>query len=287
MNGGGSRRAKMPSRERGGKKPSDPVVTRTAAALVTALAACSGTLPPLRGQMEVGRDGYAVFVAGVGAAGGDLYAVRTEGGAVVPITFSTVGEMRPALSPDGVMLAFLRGASLRDSTPGTVWVMNLLNGAEREVELPRGAGVPQQVGWSRDGQSLVVAADGGLFRSSAPPARLNARPVPPPSRPAAESALAVLLGNPAFARAVPCAEPKALCVAGDTGSPGLLARDARDAARWGDDSVMFFRGDAVEIRPLGPGRARRLDLDGAPSRPRQMTVFLGVERGQDSLADSM
>jgi RNA polymerase sigma factor (sigma-70 family) len=41
----------MPSRERGGKKPSDPVVTRTAAALVAALAACSGTLPPR--QQEV------------------------------------------------------------------------------------------------------------------------------------------------------------------------------------------------------------------------------------------
>ncbi len=31
-----------------------------------ALAACEGTLPPLRGQMEVGRDAYAVFVAGKG-----------------------------------------------------------------------------------------------------------------------------------------------------------------------------------------------------------------------------
>jgi WD40 repeat protein len=288
MNGVGKRRAKMPSRGGGGKK--QPSVTRTAAALAAALVAglaCSGTLPPLRGQMEVGRDGYAVFVAGGGAAGGDLYAVRTEGGAVVPITFSTVGETRPALSPDGVMLAFLRGASLRDSTPGTVWVMNLLNGAERELELPRGAGVPRRVGWSSDGQSLVVAADAGLYRSSAPPAPLDARPVLAPDRPAAESALAVLLGNPAFARAVPCAEPGALCVAGDTGAPGLLARDARDPARWGDDSVMFFRGDAVEIRPLGPGRARRLDWDGVPTRPRQMTVFLGVKREQDSLADSM
>jgi hypothetical protein len=42
---------------------------------------------------------------------------------------------------------------------------------------------------------------------------------------------------------------------------------------------MFFVGDAVEIRPLGPGRARRLSWDGAPGRPRQMTVFLGVDSG--------
>jgi hypothetical protein len=205
----------------------------------------------------------------------------------VPITFSTVGEMRPVLSPDGVMLAFLRGASLRDSTPGTVWVMNLLSGAERQLELPPGAGAPREVGWSPDGQSLVVAAGTALYRSSAPPARLDARPVPAPGRPAAESALAVLLGNPAFARVVPCTEPGALCLAGDTGAPGLLARGARDAARWGDDSVMFFRGDAVEIRPLGAGRARRLDWEGVPSRPRQMTVFLGTGGGEDSSADNM
>ena len=50
---------------------------------------------------------------------------------------------------------------------------------------------------------------------------------------------------------------------------------------------MFFRGDAVEIRPLGAGRARRLEWEGVASRPRQMTVFLGVERGQDSLTDGM
>jgi hypothetical protein len=67
-------------------------------------------------------------------------------------------------------------------------------------------------------------------------------------------------------------------VAADTGRPGLLARGARDAARWGDDSVMFFVGDAVEIRPLGPGRARRLDWEGVPDRPRQMTVFLAPLR---------
>jgi hypothetical protein len=92
----------------------------------------------------------------------------------------------------------------------------------------------------------------------------------------AESSLAVMLGRPAFGRVVPCPEPHALCVAGDTGPPGLLARGARDAASWGDDSVMFFLGDAVEIRPLGPGRARRLDWEGVPPRPRQMTVFTGV-----------
>ena len=247
------------------------------AAAMLFLAGCGGTLPPLRGQMEVGRDAYAVFVGGGGAAGGDLYAVRTEGGAVVPITFTNVGEMRPALSPDGRMTAFLRGASLRDSTPGSVWVMNLLSGGERELELPKGAGAPERVGWARDGRSLVVRAAGGLYRANAPPAHTGARLVTTEERTAAESSLAALLGEPVFARVVPCAEPGALCVEGDTGAPGLLARDARDAVRWGSDSVAFFVGDAVKIRPLGPGRARRLNWVSPPSRPRQMTVFLGAQ----------
>ena len=247
----------------------------TLAGLAAALA-CSGSLPPLRGQMEVGRDAYAVFVAGLGVAGGDLYAVRTEGGPVVPITFSTVGEMRPAISPDGASLAFLRGVSARDSTPGTVWVMNLLSGAERQIGLPKGAEAPSRVGWTGDGRALVFAAGARIYSAEAPPRPTIARPVPEADRPQAESSLAVLLGRPAFARVVPCSEPDALCVAGDTGRPGLLARGARDAARWGDDSVMFFLGDAVEIRPLGPGHARRLEWEGVPPRPRQMTVFPGV-----------
>lgn len=238
-------------------------------------AACSGTLPPLRGQMEIGRDAYAIFVGGAGAAGGDLYAVRTDGGPVTPITFTSVGEMRPALSPDGSMTAFLRGASLRDSTPGSVWVMNLLSGADLEVALPRGAGAPRQVAWAPDGRTLVVAAERALYRIDAPPAHSEARPVPAAARAAAESSLAVLLGAPAFGRVVPCAETGSLCVAGDTGAPGLLARGARDALRWGRDSVAFFVGSGVEIRPLGPGRARRLDWRNPPRRPRQMTVFLG------------
>jgi len=250
-----------------------PLLALAAASVLPLVAACSGTLPPLRGQIEVGREAYAIVVAGGDAASGDLYAVRANGGPVIPITFSSVGEMRPALSPDGTRLAFLRGRAVADSTPGSVWVMNLQTGDEREVELPRGAGAPQRVGWSGDGASLTVAAGGGLYRAGLLPAVTQARPVPEPERAAAESNLAVLLGRPVFARVVPCAEPGALCVVGDTGSPGLLAEGARDAARWGDDSVAFLVGNAIEVRPVGPGRARRVEWSGVPGRAREMTAF--------------
>jgi hypothetical protein len=243
-----------------------------------ALAGCSGTLPPLRGQIEVGTESYAVVVAGGGAGSGDLYAVRASGGPLIPITFSSVGEMRPALAPDGRRLAFLRGRAVGDSTPGSVWIMDLLTGGEREVRLPRQAGTPSRLGWSRDGAALTVAAGAALYRANLAAKSLDAEPVPPSDRAAAESTLAVLLGDPVFARVVPCAEPGALCVATDSGAPGPLAENARDAARWGPDSVAFLTGDVIEVRPLGPGLARKIQWSAVPGQARELTAHVAVGR---------
>lgn len=239
------------------------------------IAGCEGTLPPLRGVAQVGRDPIMVFVGGTGDAGGDLFAVRTDGGEIVQLTYSPVGEMRPALAPDGGAVAFLRGGSLTDSTPVSVWVMNLLSGWEREVPLPPAAGAPERVGWGAGGRSLVVETADGIYRAPAPPAEGAAQPVPAADRAAAESSLAVLLGEPVFARAVPCADPADICVIGSTGPFTPLAAGARDPARWGADSVAFIREGELLVRPLGPGRARRVELTAGPRGPRQPTVFTG------------
>jgi hypothetical protein len=242
------------------------------------LSSCEGTLPPLRGKAEVGRDAYAVFVGGSGLSS-DLYAVRSDGGSAIPLTYTPVAELAPALAPDGGTVAFLRTRSIRDSAPATLWVLNLLSGADRELRLPKDAGVPRQVGWSRDGRSLVVRAAGGVYRLNAPPNGPAPRMVPERERAAAESSLAVLLGEPIFARVVPCSTPGELCVTGDSGSPGFLARGAKQAVRWGKDSVALLIGSRVEIRPLGPGRPRRLTWSSVPKNPREMTFFEGV-RGE-------
>ena len=239
------------------------------------LTACDPTLPPLRGEMEIGRDPYAVFVGGEGP-NSDLYAVRPEGGPPVRITFTNVAELAPALSPDGGGLAFLRGVSLRDSTPASIWVMNLLSGSERELVLPKGAGRPIGVGWEPGGKSLIVSASKGLYEFNAPPAHPDPRPVPVSERARAESTLAVLLGDPVFTRVVPCKARRDLCVVGATGKPGLLAQAVRDPVRWGGDSVAFFVGDRLQVRPLGPGRGRMLMMSKAPERPRGMTFFPGT-----------
>jgi hypothetical protein len=240
---------------------------------LTLLISC-GTLPPLRGKIEVGREPFAIFVGGDGSRA-DLYAVSADGGPAIPITFTPVAEVGPALAPSGTDVAFLRGGSLRDSTPAEVWVMNLLSGGEREVELPEEAGAPRRVAWSRDGQYLVVQTAGGVYRRDAPPARSDAEPVPPAEQAAAESSLAVLVGDPVFARVVTCRRPSDLCVETRRGKPGILAQAARDPVRWGPDSVAFFVGDLLQIRPLARGRPRLLHWSNVPVSPRQMTFFEG------------
>jgi len=252
-------------------------VRPAAGVVLLALAACEGALPPLRDAIQPGKDPLVIFVGGTARAGGDLYAVPAGGGAALPLTYSAVGEMRPALAPDGGAVAFLRGGSLRDSMPGTVWVMNLLSGSERRLRLPKGAAAPERVGWMEAGRSLVVRTADALYRFDAPPASDVGRPVPPAERARAESALAVSLGQPVFARVVGCGNGEDLCVesAGDTGAPALLARGARDPARWGRDSVAYVAGGVLLVRPLGPGRERRVHISGAPAAPRQITVFAG------------
>ena len=224
----------------------------------------------------MGTDPFVLFVGGSSRAGGDLYVVSAEGGEAIPITFSAVGEMRPAVAPNGGAVAFLRGGTLEDSTPASVWVMNLLSGAEREIPLPRGAGTPARVGWTASGGDLVIEAGGRLYRSPAPPAEAKARPVPEAGRQEAESALDVLLGRPVFARVVRCPDPADLCVRADTGAPGLLARGAAGAARYGDDSVVILVGRELLVRPLGPGHARRIEWSGVPPAPREPTAFGGA-----------
>jgi hypothetical protein len=75
---------------------------------------------------------------------------------------------------------------------------------------------------------------------------------------------------------VRCAEAEDLCVQADTGSPGLLAQGASGAARWGPDSVLLLLDDALVVRPLGPGRARRLEWAEVPPAPREPTGFGGL-----------
>jgi len=213
-----------------------------------------------------------IFVGDAPGGQSDLFGVRADGGPVFQITYSSVAEAAPALSPDGGTVAFLRARTVGDSVPATLWVLNLLTGAERELPLPAGAR-PDRVGWSSDGSLIFIRAGAARYAVRPPPAPPALRVLDGAERAVADSSLAVLLGDPVFGTAVACG--RGLCVQADTGAPSPFAEDAHDAARWGSDSVGFFSAKDLVVRPLGPGRARRIEWSEAPGRPREMTVFTG------------
>jgi hypothetical protein len=235
--------------------------------------ACHGSLSPIQNKIQVGEEAYAVFAADGEGGEADLYAVHATGGQIFPITFSRVDESAPALSPDGSMLAFVRARSARDSTT-ELWVMNLLNGAERRLEAPVAVLRITRLGWSRDGRTLYARSDHGSFRVAAPPA---------PPAPAwvdstdatADTALSVILGDPAFAAAVSCPGRPGLCAVDRSGTATLLSTEGHDAAPWGGDSVAYFAGNVLLVRPLGGGSVRQISFARVPVRPRQLTVFAG------------
>jgi len=257
-----------------GKEQRDPSPVKAAIAVLF-LSACAG-LSPLRGRAVVGRDAYVIFVGDGPGGQADLFAVTADGGPVFQVTFTSVVEAAPALSPDGGTVAFLRARTTRDSVPAALWVLNLLSGAERELPPPAGVGRPERVGWSADGKLIYVRAGSARYALPAPPAVAPARLLGEGEHAAADSSLAVLLGDPPFGRVVPC--DHALCVQGDSGAPSPFAENAHDAVRWGADSVGFISSGDLVVRPLGPGRVRRVEWSGVPARPREMTVFLGGER---------
>lgn len=235
--------------------------------------ACHGSLSPIQNKIQVGEEAYVVFAADGEGGAGDLYAVHATGGQTFPITFSRVDESAPALSPDGSLLAFVRARSVRDSAT-ELWVMNLLNGAERRLDTPARELRVTRLGWSGDGRTLYARSDHGTFRLAAPPA---------PSEPewvdstdaGADTALAVILGDPAFAQAMPCPGRPGLCAVDRSGMATLLSADGHDAAPWGSDSVAYFAGNVLVVRPLGGGSLRQIGFERVPERPRQLTVFAG------------
>jgi hypothetical protein len=239
---------------------------------LTFLTAC--TIAPMRHKADVGTDAYAV-VAADGDGGGDLYAVVGAGNDIVQLTWTPVREYAPALSPDGGMLAFLR-APRTDGRPAA-WVMNLVNGNERELPMADTATETlRRLAWSSDGQTIYAQGDGGLWRWLAPPTHADAAPVPPGERAAADSALSVLVGEPAFARVTACDDSDGgVCVETPDGRRDTLSNSASAPARWGGDSLAMFSDGRLEIRPLAGGAARQVRLRAPALNPASVTYFAG------------
>lgn len=229
-------------------------------------------MSPVQNRLAPGQEPFAVFVATGEAGVGDLFAVRADGGTTFPITYTRVREMAPALSPLGTDVAFIREGVRDNPSSRRVVVMNLLNGGERII--PALNAPPDVVAWSNDAATLFIRAGGATLAAAAPPAAPGTRSLDAAETGGADSAFAVLVGTPAFARIIDCPEG-GVCVVQPDGARSLFSADGRGPARWGSDSVGYFVGAAFFVRPLGPGRMRELRLTPPRLDPREMTFFPG------------
>jgi hypothetical protein len=238
------------------------------------LLSCRGTLSPLSNKLDIGEEAYLVFTADGEDGQGDLFASTPAGGTVYQVTFTRVDERLTALSPDGMMVAFVRARSPSDDQRWLI-VMNLLNGAERQVEV-RGI-VPEATGWAPDGRRIYLRSGKSVQVTEAPPGRLELREVLAPEQAAADSALAVVLGDPAIGMVVPCATG-GICVRFPGDTVAMIAAAASSPVRWAGDSLAYLDGGAWTVRPLSGGRTRILRWSRPIRKPRDLTLYRGRAR---------
>ncbi len=230
---------------------------------------------PLTNRIQVGEEAFVIAV-GEGPDGQtDLFAAPAGGGAFTRLTFNRPEERFPRISPDGKAVAFLRAARGDHGPPWSLVVLNLNTNAERSTPLPKEAGEPERLGWSRDGTRVVVSAQ-GYFVLAAPPGAAGLVRFPADSLALADSLSRQLLGDPPQGIVRECLNG-ALCILAGTGETTVLDTAARDAVRWGADSVGYFLPGGFEVRPLAGGHSRRPAWAGAPSRLRQLTHHPGSQ----------
>lgn len=238
---------------------------RTPVLLATVLlGACS--LSPVHRKIRVGEEPFVVFVAEGTDLHTDLFAALPTGGTPVRLTFTPLVESSPRLTSRGDVVAFLR--TRRDSNGVDLVVFNLLNGAERLLELPDGARNIEALGWSDDDRAIYLRTTGQLWRVEAPPADLRVTLLEGADADTAAVAVTTRLGTPRFATAMPCVDG-GICVVGPTGVPTRVSATGSGPFRWGGDSLAWFDGDEMVVRPLGGGTARRLSWETEVVHPRE------------------
>lgn len=238
-----------------------------AAVIALGLTAAACNLSPLNNRIKVGEEPIVVFV-GEGVDGHtDLFVVPASGGSIAQLTFTPLQESMPRINVRGDAVAFLRSRDTTATTRNEVILMNLLNGAERALSLPDGAGRATVIAWSPDGSSLYVRTANGTWQLSTPPAPPSATPVRGAAFVTADSVFELWVGEPRFARIIPCASG-GICVVGPRVDTTVLSVQGRDPLRWGEDSVAWFEGEGMVIRGIGPGIVRRMLWKRPPAHPR-------------------
>ncbi|NTW97731.1 MAG: peptidase, partial [Oscillochloris sp.] len=171
------------------------------------------------------HDGSVVFVCE-----DDLWTVEAVGGVARRLTANPGEALRPALSPDGELLAFTG----RDEGVPEIYVMPAIGGPSRRLTF-LGAVRTQVVGWSPDGAEIIFSSEAGQPFAGMP--RLLAVPH--------------LGGEPRLLPTGP-----ALSISYGPHGGAVIARNVTDLARW-----KRYRGGLTGdlwVDPDGGGGWRRL-----------------------------
>jgi len=246
--------------------------TRLLLALLAGTVACRDTFYPLKNRITPGTDAFVVFVADGQADAGELWAGQGSGGSVFQLTYTLSDEDAPALSPSGGVLAFVRAATPADSTARRVWFMNLVTGNEREMPVFPDSSVPLRLAFAADGNAIYARTTGGVWVLDAPPAPPLFRRATGADSAAADSALTIFIGDPAFARIGPCiAKVGSLCAFPPGQAEAPLQEGGVDPVHWGADSIGYFVGDRLLVRSGDGGRVREVKWIRVPLHPRHPT----------------
>ena len=237
------------------------------------LTSCAVT--PLTNRIKIGEEAFVIVVGEGSDSQTDLYAAPAGGGTFTRLTYNRPEERLPRISPDGGMVAFLRPGTGVSGPPWSLVILNLLTNGESVLALPEAGGEPRRLGWSRDGSRVVVSAE-GYFVTAAPPAAPAFISFPADSQALADSITGELLGTPPRGIVRECGTG-GLCILAETGELTPLDTGARDAVRWGADSVGYLLPGGFEVRPLAGGRSRRAAWAGAPALLRQLTHHPGAQ----------
>jgi hypothetical protein len=240
-------------------------------------AACGVT--PLTNKIDVGTD---AFVIGVGEASDgmtDLFAAPADGGTVARVTFNRLREQVPRLSDSGTLLVFLRSSPVETTDPEPeIVILNLRSMAERAARLQRESGLAVAVAWLAGDTAIAVRTDGAIWSLAAPPASSRFTRLTGADSAGADSALSVLLGDPPRATVVECDGGSGVCVRAESGETSNLDSTATAPLRWGADSIAYFRGGSLTVRPLAGGRPRLPAWQNVPKRFREMNHHPGTHR---------
>jgi hypothetical protein len=137
------------------------VITTTDGDVLDVLLNTTGAKPAPARRAAAGRARGTILFASNRTGNFEIYSVRADGSHLGQLTRNTAGDTRPAFSPDGRRIAFVRGYDL--------WLMNADGSRQRKLDR-----IEEGPAWSPDSRSIAYQASYRRSGDAYPIAVVNA-----------------------------------------------------------------------------------------------------------------